>query len=359
MKHQHGGNLTQMAARYGLDPDKIIDFSVNVNPLGPSPAINTILENGLKYVTIYPDPYCETLKENCASRLGISYDNLIFTNGAVELIYMVMQALRPRSVLIPSPTFREYEIAARAFQAKLKLFRLGREKGFTPGLKPLMRAASDVDMVFLCNPNNPTGNLFPQEIRQPFLQFCDTEGIFVVVDESFLIFHQHWQELSAAIKTENNKNLLVLQSLTKFFSIPGLRVGYGAAHPQIISLLSRFQPPWQVNAIAQAAAAASLQDEEYCRRTRSFVEEERRWLESALSAARGVKVHPSQGPYLLLELDGALAAPCVAERLAARGILVRDCSNFAYLGKNYIRVAVKDREKNRLLVNELTGLLKS
>lgn len=355
--HQHGGNLTLMAAKYGLDPEKIIDFSVNVNPLGPPAGVRTLVVNGLRYVTVYPEPYCKTLKEEYALQLDISPDSLIFSNGAVELIYMVLQALRPRTVLIPGPTFREYEIAARVFQANLKLFRLAREKGFLPRLSALIKAASGVDMVFLCSPNNPTGNLLPQDILQPFLEFCAAEGIFVVVDESFLIFHKCWRELSAALKTEVNKNLLVLQSLTKFFSIPGLRVGYGVAHPETTAFLSRFQPPWQVNSLAQASAAEGLKDEVYAHSTRSFVEQERRWFEEALSAVNGVKVYPSEAPYLLLELGKNLTASYVKDKLAQKGILVRDCSNFAYLGENYIRVAVKGREKNQLLVSELTGLL--
>ncbi len=357
-RHQHGGNLTLMAAKYGLDPEKIIDFSVNVNPLGPPEGVKDLVESGLRYITVYPEPHCEILKEDYASRLGLEPESLIFANGAVELIYLAMQALRPRTVLIPGPTFREYEIAACAFQSRLKILRLPQEKGFLPSLGSLLLAAQGADLVFLCSPNNPTGNLFPRELVKPFLDFCDTEGIFVIVDESFLIFHNCWQELSAAGDTAVNKNLLVLQSLTKFFAIPGLRVGYGVAHPETVTFLSRFQPPWQVNGLAQAAAIDAVQDKEYAHRTRTFIEQERPQFAEALSAVPGIKVYPSEAPYLLLELSEPLTAQLVADRLARKGILVRDCSNFAYLGDKYIRVAVKDREKNHLLVSELTRLVK-
>lgn len=359
VKHQHGGNLTLMAEKYGLEPEKIIDFSVNVNPLGPPEGVKTLVDNWISYVSVYPEPYCDTLKEDYASRLGISPESLIFSNGAVELIYMVMQALRPATVLIPGPTFREYEIAARAFQAKVKHFRLAPEKGFLPALKALMCAVRGVDMIFLCSPNNPTGNLFPQESLGQFLDFCDTQGIFVVIDESFLIFHNCRQELSAVRDIMDKRNLFVLQSLTKFFSIPGLRLGYGVAHPDTIAFLSRFQPPWQVNALAQASAAEAVQDESYAYNTRTFVEQERKQLAAALSAVEGIKVYPSEAPYLLLELGAALTAPFMVDGLAQKGILVRDCSNFAYLDDRFLRVAVKDREKNRLLASELTGLVSS
>jgi threonine-phosphate decarboxylase len=359
VKHQHGGNLTLVAAKYGLDPEKIMDFSVNVNPLGPPEGVKTLVENWVSYISIYPEPYCETLREGYASRLGISPESLIFSNGAVELIYMILQAVRPRTVLIPGPTFREYEIAARAFQAKIKQFRLAPEKGFLPALRSLMRAARGVDMVFLCSPNNPTGSLFPQDFLGQFLNFCNGRGVFVVIDESFLIFHNCWQELSAVRDTADNRNLFVLQSLTKFFSIPGLRVGYAAAHQDTIKYLSRFQPPWQVNALAQASAAEAVKDKDYAHRSRTFVEQERMLLAAALSAIEGINVYPSEAPYLLLELRANLTAPFVADELARKGILVRDCSNFAYLDDRFLRVAVKDREKNRLLAAELTGLINS
>lgn len=356
-KHQHGGNLNLVARKYGLDPEKILDFSVNTNPMGPPKVIHTLLEKGLRYVTAYPEPYCETLKEEYTSFLSISADQLIFTNGVVELIYMVIQALHPRTVLIPAPTFSEYEIAARAFQTDLKLFRLPQEKGFLPELNALIRAASGVEMVFLCNPNNPTANLYPSEILQPFLEFCDAEGIFVIVDESFLIFHQHWSELSAVPKAKFSKNLLILQSLTKFYSIPGLRIGYGVAHPETIALLSKFQPPWQVNSLAQVAAKEVLKDDSFKLSTCTYVEQERSSFSAALSAVNGIRVYPSDAPFLLLALGEELAAPALVDRLARKGILVRDCSNFAYLGNNHIRVAVKDMEKNRLLVSELIKTL--
>lgn len=352
-KHQHGGNLNLAVRKYGLDPEKILDFSVNINPLGTPEVVYELLRDGLRYVSIYPEPYCRELKESYASLLELPPEQLIFANGAVELIYLALQTLRPDTVLIPSPTFREYEIAARAIGATIKMLRLSPEKGFLPGLNSLLRAAQDANLVFLCNPNNPTGNLIPPDILKSFLDICAAQGIFVIVDESFLIFHDCWQELSFARETTINKNLLVLQSLTKFFAIPGLRVGYGVAHPETITLFNRFQPPWQVNTLAQAAAAAVLQEEEYARRSRSFVEQQRTWLAEALSSVPGLKVYPAEANYLLLGLRGSLTASDLADAMARKGILVRDCSNFAFLDDRFIRVAVKDQAKNRLLVSEL------
>lgn len=356
-KHQHGGDLNLAIKKYNLDPAKIIDFSVNTNPLGPPEVLCDLMRDGLHYATVYPDPFAEVLKDSYASLLGIRPGQLIFSNGAVELIYLAVQALCPKSVLIPCPTFREYEIAARAFGASIKTLRLSPEKGFLPTLGLLQRAARGVDLVFLCTPNNPTGNLLPPDILKPFLEFCAAEGTFVMVDESFLFFHDLWRELSVVGETTKYKNLLVLHSLTKFFAIPGLRVGYGAAHPDTITMLGRFQPPWQVNGLAHAAAAAVVHEQEYADRSRAFIEHQRTRLAEALSSLPGIKVYPAEANYLLLELTGALTAPALADALAGKGVLVRDCSNFPFLGNRYIRVAVKDQRSSDLLVSLLKDLI--
>lgn len=352
-RHQHGGNLRALAERYGLKPDEILDFSVNINPLGPPPGLSRIFENGMRLATVYPDPYCEGLQEKAAGVLGVCPEEVIFANGAVELIYLVLQALRPRVVLIPGPTFREYEIAARACHARIRHFRLSPRKGFVPGLGQLAGAARGAELVFLCNPNNPTGNLIPADVLHPFLEFCAGEGIFVVIDESFLYFHPCWEELTCIRTAARMRNLLVLHSLTKFYAIPGLRVGCGVGHRDTIAFLSRYLPPWRVNGIAQAAVAVALDQPKYTARTRSFVVSEREFLAAGLRQISGLTVFPSEANYLLLRLEGGMTGPLLADRLGRRGIIVRDCSNFAFLDERYLRVAVKDRGSNERLLQEL------
>ncbi|MGB9792762.1 MAG: threonine-phosphate decarboxylase CobD [Thermacetogeniaceae bacterium] len=356
-RHQHGGNLNALAERYGLRPEEFLDFSVNINPLGPPPGISRVFEEGMRLATVYPDPYCERLQEKAAAVLGIRPDEVIFANGAVELIYLVLQALRPRDVLIPGPTFREYEIAARACGARIRHLRLSPLKGFVPSLREMIRASEGADLVFLCNPNNPTGNLIPQSVLHPFLDFCLEEGVFVVVDESFLYFHPDWEELTCIRMAAERRNLLVLHSLTKFYAIPGLRVGCGVGHREAISFLNRYLPPWRVNAIAQEAVAVALGQREYAERARSFVLEERGFLEARLRQFPQITVFPSEANYLLLRLEGGMTGTLLADRLARRGIVVRDCSNFAFLDARYIRVAVKDRPSNERLLRELRLLL--
>ena len=357
-KHQHGGNIASVAARFGIDPGALVDFSVNTNPLGPPAGITGLLQSSASLAAVYPEPDCGTLRSAAAAYYGVLPEQVIAANGAVELIYLLAQVLRPRMVLIPGPTFREYEIACRLWgHSTVKHFRLPPRKGFLAGLPQLIRATRGVDLVWLCNPNNPTGSLMPPSLLQPFLEHCRKQGIFLVIDESFLLFHPRWRQLTCIPQAAAAGGVLVLQSLTKFFCVPGLRIGCGIGSAPVISRLSRHQPPWHVNGLAQAAAIEAFREGDYARRTISLVRRERRFLAASLAELRLIsQVYPSAANFLLLELRPPATAPGVWEQLARRGILVRDCSNFGWLGNRCLRLAVKDRARNMLLLERLKAV---
>ncbi|MDH7578780.1 MAG: threonine-phosphate decarboxylase CobD [Bacillota bacterium] len=357
--YKHGGNLLTIATKYGLKPKNIIDFSTNTNPLGPPKEIKTILKKSLSLVTLYPEPDCQTLKKAIAPVLQIPQQQITFSNGAVELIYLAVQALQPHTVLIPGPTFREYEIACRVWKVRVKHLKLSPQRGFIPSLAHLKRGVQGTDLVFLCNPNNPTGRLIPPGILKPFLEFCFKQSIFVVIDESFLFFHPQWKQLTCIPETKKNKRILIIQSLTKFYAIPGLRVGYGVGHPETIAFLSSFQPPWQVNNLAQAVTSLTFRVKEYARQTRELIMRERDFLASYLWKIPCLEVLPSAANFLLVKLQPPLSASDVEDQLARRGILIRNCSNFAFLGDNFIRIAVKKRPENLLLLKNLEDIIKS
>jgi threonine-phosphate decarboxylase len=297
------------------------------------------------------------LRSAAAAFYGVDPEQIIAANGAVELIYLLAQVLRPRTVLVLGPTFKEYEIACRLQGASVKHFRLPPRQDFLPDLPQLIRATRGVDLVWLCNPNNPTGSLTPPGVLQPFLEHCRAQGIFLVVDESFLLFHPRWRQLTCIPEAVADGGVLVLQSLTKFYGIPGLRIGCGIGSAGVIWRLLPYQPPWHVNGLAQAAAGVAFEAGDYARRTVSLVRRERHFLASSLAELRLVrKVYPSAANFLLLELQPPANAPGVWEQLARRGVLVRDCSNFDWLGDRFIRVAVKDRERNTLLLERLKAV---
>lgn len=353
-KHQHGGNITAAAARFGIDPEAFVDFSVNTNPLGPPTEIADLLRDSVALAAVYPEPDCGTLRSAAAAFYGAAPEQVIAANGAVELIYLLAQVLRPRTVLIPGPTFEEYEIASRLWGAGVKHLYLSPRQGFRPHLPQLIRAARGVDLVWLCNPNNPTGVRLPAGVLRPFLSYCRERGIFLVVDESFLLFHPNWKQLTCIPEAVAGDGVLVLQSLTKFYGVPGLRIGCGIGSTEAISRLARYQPPWHVNGLAQAAAMVAFGTGEYARLSLTLVAQERDFLVSSLASLRLIKeVYPSAANFLLLELQPPASAPALWEQLARRGVLVRDCSNFDWLGDRFIRVAVKDHAKNTLLIAQL------
>ncbi len=358
MKEQeHGGNILAAARKYGRDPDAFLDFSTNTNPLGPPPGVEEVYFRSFPLVGRYPDPEeTRRLKAQYASFFGVSPENIVFANGATELIYLVFQAVRPRRVLIPGPTFREYDRAARAFGARRVHLRLSPLRGFVPGREALRRAAAGVDLAFICNPNNPTGNLVPREVVEDLAAACRRTGAFLVSDESFLPFHPAWRELSLIPEACRRRNVLVLVSLTKIFAIPGLRLGCGLAHPETAALLEELQPPWSVNSIARAVARELLRDPGYLEATWRLVAAERAYLEEGLRRLPGAAPFPSAANFLLVRLTGKTAAE-VEEGLGKRGILIRNCSNFAFLDARYIRVAVRRRPENEFLLAELSEVL--
>ena len=334
-----------------------MDFSVNTNPLGPPPEVAGLLQDATSLAAVYPEPDCGSLREAAGAYYGVAPDQIIAANGAVELIYLLAQVQRPRTVLIPGPTFGEYETASRLCGAAVKHFYLSPGQGFLPPLPHLVRAARGADLVWICSPNNPTGARLPAEILKPFLSYCREQGVFLVIDESFLLFDPNWRELTCIPEAVTGGGVLVLQSLTKFFGIPGLRIGCGIGRRDVIAGLACRQPPWQVNGLAQAAARASFTACEYARQTRALVAQERDFLTSSLGDLRLVRqVYPSAANFLLLELRPPATAPALWGQLARRGVLVRDCSNFGWLGDRFLRVAIKNHDQNALLLKQLALL---
>lgn len=307
---RHGGNI------YRYDKD-IIDFSANINPLGLSKKIRQL---DLERILHYPDPESKDLIRRIAKYWNIKEENILLGNGSTELIYLIMHTFRPRRVSIPVPAFSEYERAAMT-------------------IKDVRGRSSNI--LFICNPNNPTGGL----VKIPLFK-----GL-MVVDEAFMDFVPDEERHTMIRKAVKNKNIIVLRTFTKFFAIPGLRLGYLVAHKDLIKQLKRNQPPWNINALAQTAGAV-LGDKEYIEKTRGLIERERRFLLREISRIDGLKPIPSVTNFILVKVDSAAS---LKKKLIKKGILVRDCSNFKGLGNGFIRVAVRKRSENKRLIEALNG----
>jgi len=357
LEHIHGGNVNLASRRYNLPVHELLDFSANINPLGPSPkSVSAIIDN-LGLISSYPDPDCSELKAVLASRLGIREELLLMGNGAAELIYLLVRVLEARKALIPVPTFCEYGLAMLTQGGEVLKIALDEKKGFRLSLDDLVRSLDQVDLVFLCNPNNPTGRLLDSKIIEYILDQAFSHGVMILVDEAFMDFIPERERFSVMSRVGEFPNLTVLYSLTKFFGIPGLRLGAIAAPEKIINRMKAAKDPWNVNVLAQVAGVAGLRDQDYMERTVKLVRQEKQFLFRELNRLQGLKPLPGAANFFLVEItESGLTSDKLTELLGRRGIIVRDCAGFSGLAGRYIRVAVKTHPENIKLINALKSI---
>jgi threonine-phosphate decarboxylase len=353
----HGGDI--WSATKGYPHGRVIDFSANVNPIGPSRMVIKAIRDSLWKIPFYPDPNYVVLKEAISQYLGeVKAGNIIVGNGSTELIYLFCETFLERgdSVLIPVPTFVEYEKAAKRVGARIKYLILNPRQGFKIKSRDLADGIREMPakIVFLCNPSNPTGMLASRNDLLEVIENASRNNVLVLVDEDFIEFVADEKKYSMISVIKNYQNLFVLRSFTKFFGLAGLRIGYGVACREIINLLSRAKGPWNVNCLAEVAAIAALKDKEHWRKTRALIETERKFLLSELCKIKGFKIFPADANFILVNIrQTGLTAPQLKERMLEHGILIRDCSSFKGLDEYYIRVAVRTREENEKLIATL------
>ncbi len=348
--HEHGGNVYRIAQELGIPESEIIDFSASINPLGISRKVKEAINKGLDNLVNYPDSDSKALREKIAGHHDIDPETIICGNGSTELIYLIPRAVKPEKVLIPAPTFSEYEKACKTgYKLRVENYELLKEDNFKIKPEKFINALQGCDMAFLCNPNNPTGNLLKKDEVLTIAAAAKKEGCLLVVDEAFVDF---CPEESVIKDVRDNPYLIVLRSMTKFYALTGLRVGYGVFHKDVIDKIKQFKEPWTVNTLAQQAATTAISDDEYTVETDELMKREKDFLEKGFHEL-DFEYIPSTVNYYLLKTENA---DRIVSDLKKKGILVRDCSNFRVLESSYIRVAVKSRIDNEILLRELSGL---
>lgn len=351
----HGGNLARAARAYGLTQQEFIDFSASINPLGPSPEVFQALTQSLWRVQHYPDPDWGGLPALLAEHLGVREECLALGNGGAELIFLLPKVLKIKRALIAAPTFSEYATALKAAGCYFEY--LVSSKGFYPQVDEIVTRLSDFDTLYLCNPNNPTGHVIEYNELQYILEAARSHGVTVVVDEAFMDFVEGREKHTVMPLAAKSEGLVALYSLTKFFGIPGLRLGAAVAAPKVIQGFRENKDPWSINALALAAGEAALRDSFHMEATLRAVKAERQFLFESLSAL-GLKVFPGRANFLLVDVSPAgLTSGEVVKALGLMGVLVRDCSNFKGLGSSYIRLAVRKREEAIILLDALKKTL--
>lgn len=354
MSFPHGGNVYQIAHQLKCSPDDILDYSASINPLGPPPGLWEELRKGFARLGHYPDISNRELTQALSELHGAPPDWIVVGNGSTELIYWLARALNLKSAVIAVPTFSEYQ---RAFEREgVKLHRLfcAEENLFQPALHDLDSCTAEVrpDAVLLTHPGSPSGALLDPDVRQWVLQSCRSEGRTGIIDEAFVDFSE--KDSLKSMITESTP-LILIRSMTKFYAIPGLRLGYLLASPQLASKVRRLIPPWSINAFAQIAGVFCVRQESYRLETMELVNRERDLLASGVSELGLGRSLPGVANYLLLRIDDHLPGAAMLRRdlLVRHRILVRDCANFDGLDERFIRIAVRLPEENRRLLAAL------
>lgn len=354
----HGGNIREAIHKYHLKEKGFIDFSANINPLGFPQDLKRIVSDNLDTIQYYPDPDCKIIKKALSQYLRTPEDNLLIGNGSIELIFLIAFALKPKRALIPVPSFSEYERAVSLAGGKCLFLKAAEENNFQINMDRIVNNRNRVDLIFLSNPNNPTGFLFDKQEIMFLVKECEKRSIFLVIDEVFMDFVVEKDDVSMLKFAWKNKHILVLQSLTKFFALPGLRFGYLTGEKNLIERISCYQPPWAVNSLAQLAGPMVLKEASFISKSRQYLFEQREELFEEVKKIKYLKPYPPSANFIFCKLSTRrINSGQLCDYCGRKGILIRDCSNFRGLDNSFIRIAVRKKEENRKLVKVLREFL--
>ncbi len=356
-------NIYRLSEEIGIDERKIIDFSTGINPLGLSKKVKAILRKKLKRLHYYPDPDASRLKKIISRVYDISPDNIIMGNGTTQLIHLIVRSINPSDVLIIVPCYSEFERAVLVNNeihrnckepTSIDYFFLEENDNFGIDVESLIKIISNkkYDLLFISNPNSITGRKINKQSMSEIAEQIRHMGCFLVVDESFVEF---CSDITLIDQVSINPYLIVLRSFSFFYGFAGLRIGYGVFHDSVIERIRRNVEPWNVNTLAQAAAAVLLKDKKYVTNTLKFFNEEKSFFEKGLRKA-GIDFIPSYTHSYLIRVKDAEE---IVKKLSEKGILVDDCSGYRGLGKGYIRVTLMKRRENMILIKVLMNLLSS
>lgn len=341
-KYVHGGDIYSRHIKY--------DFSANINPLGIPDEVISEVSAALRFCESYPDPRCQRLIHALSEYEWFSSRKIVCGNGAADMIYRIVSALKPRTALLCAPTFSEYEKALTEHDCAIRKHCLKRENGFALTDDFVDDITSGTDMIFLCSPNNPTGATIKPELMRRISEKCSETGTFLVIDECFLDFVDGGRELSA--KSFLNDNSAVLKAFTKIFAMPGIRLGYALfGSEETAAKVAETGQSWSVSVLAQAAGIAALKLSGYVEKTLETIGVEREFLSAGLRSL-GLEVISSEANFILFRSEIPLDEP-----LAERGIAVRNCENYDGLENGWYRTAVRLREENELLLAALGEVL--
>lgn len=361
MVYKHGGNIYEISRETDRDVNEIIDFSANINPLGISENVKREIINNIDSIKHYPDYTYKRLKDKIVDyhkhMCEITEENLYLANGAAEGIYNLLGHLKPKNAIIFAPTFGEYEMALDKVGASVKYYFLKEKNDFKVDIEDYILAIDeDVDFIALCNPNNPTGQMTSKEDILTILDYCRERKISVLLDEAFCDFLMEEGSYSLVDELLKYNNMYILRSLTKFFAIPGLRLGYIlSGNINVIGDMNKTSPPWRINSIAEIAGIKSLEDHDYIKRSKENLSIEKEFMYDKMKQVKCLKVFEPSVNYIFFKINQGFCSMGIdlKKELIDRKILIRSCENYVGLDGEYFRVAIKSRNENEVLLRSI------
>ena len=380
----HGGNIYKVFREKNIK--EILDYSSNINPYGIPESLKKRITENLEVLERYPDPDYVELRQKLANLNKVNLSDIILGNGATEIIFLFMKVINPKKILIVSPTFGEYERAVKAVgtsrnsidlscsddnknienkEIEIEYFELKESDDFKLNIGNLKnQLEKKYDLLIICNPNNPTGKFLKLAQTEEILKECNKYDTKLFIDEAFIEFLADGMKESIINTEENKKNLFVTRAFTKFFAIPGLRLGYGMYFDkELEQKISEKKEPWSVNNIAELAGLTVLDDTEYIEKTLKWITKEKIYMYEKLNEISGIKVYETEVNFITGKIDEklfleGLNVKILREKMLEQGILIRDASNFKFLDERFFRLAIKDRASNDRVIKVLKEIFR-
>mgnify|MGYP002673180094 FL=1 len=357
----HGSDLEKIEAIYGIKKENIVNFAANVNPLGFSKKAAAALAADLSVISRYPDPSYKALKEAISQYTNANPENIILGNGVTELLTLFLSMIKPKKAVIVGPTYSEYEKDLNRMSCEIAQINATEDSDFVLTADTIIKNTPEhTDLVILCNPNNPTSGALHKEELTKLVDAYQKSGTFLMIDETYVEFSLRSDDISAAALTNHFDHLIVLRGTSKFFATPGLRLGYAlTCNPSLLASASSVQDPWNINSVAETVGSIMFTDREYIHLVRDTMEQEKNYIEAALSKIEGIKTFPVNGNIILAKLPkGSLTSDELFDILIRQGMMIRSCTSFAPLGDRFIRICFMSHEDNVRLMEAIENALK-
>lgn len=356
--HFHGSDLEKIEEIYGIKKEEIVSFSANVNPLGVSPLLRSALSEKIDAITTYPDREYTSLRKCIAAYCGTEYENIIVGNGSTELISLFIQIEHPKKALVIGPTYSEYEREIALGGGTTLYYPLKESDNFKLNVEDFLTHLNEsIDLLVICNPNNPTSSSIRRGEMRHILDACKQHDIYVMVDETYVEFAYDMEEISAIPLTNYYNNIVILRGTSKFFAAPGLRLGYAVTgNRDLIKSINTRKNPWTINSLAVVAGETMFRDREYIEQTKRLISSERARIFDLLKKNPDFKVYEPSGNFMLMRiLKENVTSQDLFDRAIREKMMIRDCSTFPFLDNKYVRFCIMKKEDNDRLLDCLLG----